>query len=78
MDTAQTMAALIAIVTGLAQLVKSVDVDEEYKRFYPLVVLAIGFPLSLWVGKLDILSSLIVPLSSMGLYSGAKRTIQNQ
>ena len=78
MDTAQTMAALIAVVTGLAQLVKLVDEDEKYKRFYPLVVLAIGFPLSLWVGKLDILSSLIVPLSSMGLYSGAKRTIQNQ
>lgn len=78
MDTSQTMAVLIAVTTGLVQVAKLVDEDEKLKRFYPLFALAVGFSLSFWVGKLDILGSLIVPLSSMGLYSGVKRTVQDK
>ena len=76
MNTQELMLVLIGVTSGLVQVLKMADKDEVLSRFYPILALIVGFSLSFWGMGLDLLSSLIVPLSSMGLYSGIKKTIE--
>jgi len=77
MENEATIAILIAIVTGLAEILKTADPEEKLNRFYPLIVEVLGFGLGMLAG-VNWLMALTIGLASMGLYRGAKITIKGE
>jgi len=69
-------AVFVALTTGLVEVLKRLATNLE--RFLPLFALAIGTGLNLLyygVSVENLIIGLVVGLSSMGLYSGTKKTI---
>ncbi|MCK5297062.1 MAG: transposase [Alphaproteobacteria bacterium] len=75
MDIPVGFAGVVLLVNALTELVKKV-LPEQYNRFVPLGVEALGFGLGLAIG-LSWFEALFVGLSAMGLYSGAKAVVKS-
>jgi hypothetical protein len=77
MDFTITTVTLLALTVGLTDVVKkTVGVSA---RFIPLMALLLGVALSLtWfdISKISVLTGIFIGLSSVGLYSGIKNTVQ--
>lgn len=75
-----TDALIIGVIVGLIELIKLAGAP---KRVLPILSVVLGLAFGtvyLFPGdiKAGILTGLIVGLSSTGLYSGAKNTIENE
>lgn len=78
-----TIIVLAAVVVGLVEAVKKVGVQD---RIIPIVALIIGVAVSMLGAELIglkswqeiVITGLVLGLSSMGLYSGAKSIIDNK
>lgn len=78
MEELLTMGGITALVVGLTEITKRIEVVPE--RFIPLVSLFFGLLLAVLgsqgsITALTILSGLAIGLSACGLYSGVKKTI---
>lgn len=69
----EAAAVLIPIITGLMEIIKKADPNKSFERFYPLAAELLGFILGMVAG-LGWLTSLIIGLAAMGLYSGVVKT----
>ena len=69
---------LIAVTVGLVEVYKRVT-PEKLHRFSPLVSLTLGIGICLLVDGVNpkgLIKGIVLGLSAVGLYSGAKNTIQ--
>ncbi|MFC4075212.1 hypothetical protein [Salinithrix halophila] len=70
-------AVLIAVITGLVELIKRSGLP---KRFVPLLALALGIAAGVFYVSHDlaqgILSGIVLGLSAVGLYSGPKNLVR--
>lgn len=76
MEFPTTFIIAVAVTNGLMEVIKRTDVEEKFSRFYPLATLVVGFLIAFFIVGLLPLTSIIVPLTAMGLYSGVKATLK--
>jgi hypothetical protein len=69
------VAIVVSVTIGVVQLFKNIDVEEQYKRFYPLFSFTVGMLLSYFVFSLDIVLALVTALAASGTYEVTKRSI---
>lgn len=66
-------AVFIPVLIGLTQVAKLVGLPD---RALPIFVIALGLGLAYYSKmEMPLLNGLVMALSSMGLYSGAKKTL---
>lgn len=66
----------VAITSALFQTLKQVDVKDQLHRFYPLLALALGTGVGVFLFQLDFLGGLLVGLSANGTYSVVKEPVK--
>lgn len=74
MDISVSFIILVPIVLGLVQVAKISGLNS---RWAALLAIALGIGGTVFAGGLNVLQGIVVGLSSAGLWSGTKATIDN-
>jgi hypothetical protein len=77
MESETLYTTLIALTVGLSEVLKQIDPEQKFNRYYPLVTEILGFSLGMLAG-INWLMALTVGLGAMGLYRGAKVVIKGE
>lgn len=72
----ETILLATALTSAIFQTVKQIDTKNSFNRFYPLLVLILGFGVGLLL-KLNVIDGLIVGLSANGTYAVVKKPVEN-
>lgn len=62
---------------GLVQVIKGMDLERRFARFYPLISLVIGYFVAHYIFNLDAVIALVTALSSGGTYETVNNTLLN-
>lgn len=67
-----TYAGAITATIGLVQIIKYIDVEKKFERFYPLISLVIGYGLGVAM-HFDWTTNLTIGLVASGVYDIYKK-----
>ena len=75
------LAIQIALLIGILEVIKQAFLNDEHKRFIPLIALVLGVAVSTLLFPADtmqqsVIDGLIAALSSVGLFSTVKNTVK--
>lgn len=71
---------IVGVTTALTELAKRIGIPEKYRRFTPLLAIAIGIVVAFMILdapiKVQILQGLLSGLTATGIYSAGKNVKQ--